>query len=402
MKRRDLIKTSLLTLGASSLALSGCNNSSVSGLNQNKELNVSDIIPKQTATYEFSTPLPFNYKTIDEIIELNSGLKKSRVMSFHNNTPLPLASKFNQWVQVNRGINKSITTYDDFSKFVKYSIDNGFQFTYLMNSPKPFSEDDFKTFEYEFKYVLDLLHKIGCRDIKVANTQVADLINDITKGAFNLSVSTAFEYHNIAQYKYLFNNHGNFNLIDISNDDNQNFDLLKSFRLAFPDKKLELMINEPCIKGCPARISHISELNFCRFNCGKVKENIGSMEFFLKTGSIYPWNLEYYSALGINNFKFCAPQLSEGRANYTDTSYLRNYLRIVEEGINDTDTNTFFNGIYKAGIDIRNNIRLSSIKDILPDIKYFIKHGYNCAKNCMAVCNYCNLCAKRLENLLYG
>ena len=71
MKRRDLIKTGLLGLGASAVALSGCDK---------KEESVSElnIVPKQTGLYEFSVPLPVNYKTIDEIIELNSTLKKSR------------------------------------------------------------------------------------------------------------------------------------------------------------------------------------------------------------------------------------------------------------------------------------------------------------------------------------
>ena len=100
-------------------------------------LSLSDeIIPKQTGVYEFSVPLPFDFETIDKIVEINSRLKKSQITSFYNNTPLPFADKFNQWVQVNRGKNDRIQSYDDFRKYVKYATDRGFSFTYLMNSPE--------------------------------------------------------------------------------------------------------------------------------------------------------------------------------------------------------------------------------------------------------------------------
>ncbi|MBR2068308.1 MAG: hypothetical protein IJ877_00970, partial [Candidatus Gastranaerophilales bacterium] len=214
MKRRDLIKTGLLATGA--VAFSGCN----------KEVAQSDeltIIPKQTAQYEFSTPLPFNYKTIDEILALNSTLKKSQVTSFYNSIPYPLAKNFNGCIQLNRAQNPNIKSYDDFAKFVKYALGNGFKFSYLMNSPKPFSEKDFLTFKDEFLYLLDYLYKIGVRDIKVANTQVASAINEFAPNTFNLSASTAFEYHNVSQYHNLFLGYPNFDLIDVSNDENQNF-----------------------------------------------------------------------------------------------------------------------------------------------------------------------------------
>ena len=58
MKRRDLVKTGLLGIMASSLALSGCNKEEKSSKNSSNELN---IIPKQTGVYEFSCPLLFDF-----------------------------------------------------------------------------------------------------------------------------------------------------------------------------------------------------------------------------------------------------------------------------------------------------------------------------------------------------
>ncbi|MBR2068391.1 MAG: hypothetical protein IJ877_01385 [Candidatus Gastranaerophilales bacterium] len=391
MKRRELIQAGLLATGA--VAFAACNKTQVS----NDEFTIT---PKQTAQYEFSTPMPFNHKSIDDLSEINSKIKKSQITTVYNNTPLPLGSRFNQWIQVNRGENYNIKSYEDFAQYVKYSIGNGFKFVYLMNSPKPFSENDFNTFKDEFKYLLDFLYQIGVRDIKVGNTQVATLINDITQNSFNLSASTAFEYHNNSQYSYLFKNYPNFDLIDVSNDENHNFKFLKALANAFPDKKLELMVNECCIKGCPARISHISELNFCAFNCQKIKDEYGLLHFFIKTGAIYPWNLEYYSSIGINNFKFSALAAMGSRANPIDMSYLKKYLEITEHGTDIATVNDFFNKIFTFPITNRDDIKLTELKSYLPDIKHFIKYGDKCALRCNSECNYCELCAKRTQNFL--
>ena len=403
MNRRELIKTGLIGLGAGAL-LSGC---------KNKEISLSsdefNIVPKKTGTYEFSAPLPFNYKTIDEILELNSTLKKSKVTSFYNNAP---NQDFNCWVSIDRaraGFEKHpVNSYDKFAKYVKYATDNGFNFTYLLNSPKPFSEKDYNTFKDEFYYLLDFLYKIGCRDIKVANTQVATLINDKFQNTFNLHASTAFEYHNISQYKYLFNNYPNFTLIDVSNDENQNFKLLASLRKQFPKVKLELMVNEGCIKGCPARISHISEGAFAVFNCPKMQQDLGPVHYFLKTGAIYPWNLEYYSALGINNFKYIASADMENlRSNYHDISSLKMYLDMAEGNLDKYSASEFFTKLYEkmvysphAQSEASKNMKISELKNYLPDIRHFVKHGHECSIKCGVECNYCYQCAKKLEKLL--
>ncbi|MBR2069485.1 MAG: hypothetical protein IJ877_06975 [Candidatus Gastranaerophilales bacterium] len=394
MNRRELLKTSLLGLGAGAMALSGCNKKEAEpDINQ-------DITPKQTAQYEFSAPMPFDYQTIDKIIALNSTLKKSRVTTFYNNIPMPLVRGFDQFVQVHRGFNETIRNYEDFKNIVQYSIANGFKFVYLMNSPKPFSPEDFNMFQGEFMHLLDYLEKIGCSDIKVGNTQVAELINQIAPNKFTLSSSTSFEYHNVSQYHYLFNNYPNFDLIDISNDENHNFPFLRSLRKTFPDKKLELMINEPCIKGCPARISHIAEYGFCKYNCHALQEKMGEYFFFYKLGSIYPWNLEYYSALGINNFKYSASGSMGGRANYNDISQLSMYLNMVEHGIKNYSADDFFNGIYERRFNIRKDLKIADVIPYMPDVHHFIKHGDKCAINCDVNCHYCELCGKRTENFL--
>jgi len=411
MKKREFLKSGILGLGASALALSGCNKP------ENTTGNIDttddfDIIPKQTATYEFSCPLPFDFKVIDEITELNSTLKKSKITSFHNNTPEHLAKTFNHSVQVFRTPNRTLKSYDDFFKYVKYAIDNGYQFTYLMNSPKPFSIDDYDKFKDDVLYILDRLKKVGCRSIKIGNPQVANMINRLAPNEFVFSASTALEYHTHLQYKYLFNNYPNFDLIDVANDENQNFKYLSRLKEMFPKMKLELMVNEPCIKGCPARVSHIAEPIGHEYYCQKLRVDIGYLHFYFKSGFIYPWNLEYYSAIGVNNFKYIAMDFSSDmridntRANFHDLTNLKAYLNCVENGTDNISAIDFFAKIhYKlrdyatALADSRfKNMSLTQLaKEYIPDIKQFIKHGDKCASECGISCDYCYKRAKKLE-----
>ena len=400
MKRRELIKKSILGLSATAVALSGCNKKSekVACKNNEDELN---IIPKQTAQYEFSCPLPFNFKTIDEIVELNKGLKKSKVTTFYNNAP---NQDFNNWISISRAKNDKFKTYDQFGEFVKYAIKKGFNVTYLMNSPKPFSPKDSQTFEKEFNFLLDYIYQIGIKDIKIANPQVAELITEKYGDKINLHASTALEYSKISQYEYLFNNYPNFTLIDLPNDENQNFKFLKELKNKFPKTKIELMVNEACIKFCPSRHNCISESDFLDIACNKLRDDLGWLHYHLKTGMIYPWNLEYYSALGINNFKFISSAGKENaRSNYHDITALKSYLECIENGIEFKSSNFFFEMFDKIGMASHyndpetNNISLTELKSLLPDIRYFIKHGSQCQYKCNNGCNYCDECAKKIE-----
>ena len=392
MKRRDLLKTGLL--GAAGVAL-------LSGCSKDEEATASkelEIIPKQTDTYKFSVPLPFNYEVIDKISSFNEKFKKSQVKTFYNSMPLPLSKNFNRWVQIDRGENPNVKTREDFAKFVKYAQDKGYHFCYLMNSPKALSEKDYKALEKEFYSLLDFLYDIGVSEIKVANTQVATFINNYNK-PFKLSSSTAAEYHNVSQYKHLINNYPNIELIDIAIDENQNFKYLNNLRKSFPDKTIELMVNEFCLKGCPARISHASELLFKQFDCHRIAREVGTMYAFLKTSAIYPWNLEYYSALGINNFKFM-PNGSYGlRANYTNLEPLEMYLSMVEYGVDNYSAEDFFGKIYLRQTNLPKDMKLTSVIPYLPDMKKFIKDGDKCATRCGLDCTYCHDCAVKLEQL---
>ncbi|MBR1754007.1 hypothetical protein IJ732_04145 [bacterium] len=361
-----------------------------------------DIFNNKSQVYEFSAPMPFDFDLIDELAQFNSTLKKSKIVTLFNNVPFCNDVDFNEWIQVLRGCSvEGIKTLKDFAKYVNYAQSRGFRFTYIMNSPKPMSTKDFYPFEERFDKLLNLLENIGCSEIKFANPQVAKLITEKKPDVFNFSSSTASEYHNISQYEYLTTIFPNIKMFNVSNDEIFNFKFLKNLRTKFPDKKIEIMVNEPCLRGCPARISHISSIKFYNFNCSALKRKLGILNAFFRSGFVYPWNLHYYSEMGINNFKFSAhPYLR----SHFKIDKLKNYLNCVEKGIENISLYHFFNDIFAAYYSLGErymrtpkDIMLKDVLPYLPNMEYFVKNGDKCSYNCGVDCNYCQECAKKLE-----
>lgn len=387
MDRRELLKSGLLiAAGTAALGLTGCSNK--------QEINTTKEPPKQNGKFHISYPLPFNFDLIDQIADFNNVYKKSKVVNLFNNIPYPLSQDFNGFFACKRGYNDSIKSYDDFAKYVIYAKKKGFDFVYVLNSPKSFSKHDFEGISNLLYSQLDFLHDIGCKTLRIGNTQLATIINEY-KYDFSLQASTTFEYHNTLQYINLFKNYPNINTIDIAIDENRNFHFLKSMKKLFPDKTIEILANEPCLIGCPARISHPSS-DFCIFECGKIRDNIVDL---CKTHVVYPWNLSYYQDIGINNFKLVSWPL---RAQISTLYSLRNYLDCVESDIrlSNISFQFFVNQIFLRYSRMSEDIKLRDVLDLLPDIRYFIAHGDKCATQCGAECTYCDDCANKIKKLI--
>ncbi len=380
MKRRDLIKTGLLGLGASAVALSGCD----------KKENISsefNIVPKQTDTYKFSAPLLFSFKAIDEFAKCNEKFKKSKITTLYNSIPWPQSENFNEWFMLMRGgRNPEIKTYKDFGKYAKYAMDRGFEVVYLMNSPKAFNDRDIEPFKKDFYKLLDNLWNSGIKKIKFANTQVAQLINEYNP-EFKLSIATILEYSSISQYRALFELFPNIYHICVPKDLNQNFRFLASLRKAFPKVEIEMMCNEGCFKWCPTRFSCMasSYSTYYKLGCNFVKQNKLLQRVY--SGIISPWHLEYYSALGINNFKLLC---MGDRASSAETLNIVNYLKIAEYGLENEENRKNIKDIYKTN-------DLEGFMANLPKMEYFVHHGHECTYKCKTECNYCFECAEKLK-----
>ena len=391
MNRRELIKSGLIAAGTTAIGVVAARNKALNDC----IFSPIDIIPKQTDIYKIYAPMPFNFEFIDEMIEMNSKFKKSQIKTFYNNFPYPLCSQFDFNFETVRGRNYDIKSFDDFAKRVKYVQDKGFKFVYLLNSPKPFTAQEFSHYKKELFMLLDNLASIGCLELKIANTQLMQIVSR-ERPEFVLSASTSFEYHNISQYVNLINAYPQIKSINVAIDDNHNFLYLQNIKKTFPNVDIEVMVNERCIHGCPARISHCSSF-FESFHCKELMERIGKFKYFFSTNLIYPWQLEYYSAIGINTFKFMSYPL---RADINNIKFLRNYLKCIEYGIKDLTADDFFNGIFEMDIKIKNNVLISDIIHLFPDFKHFVKYGGNRSNVCGIDCHYCMDCSNKIKEVI--
>ena len=389
MKRRDLLKL----IALSPALATGCNKTALVPSDTEE-----DIVPKQTSLYKFSTVLPYDFSVIDRISELNKKYKKSQIVTLYNNIPLPASLKFNGWIQIDRGKNQKVKNFEDYGKYAKYAMDKGFKVRYLFNSPKPYNDADLASFKSYALDLLDYLKSIGINEIKVGSTQTASLINENRPG-FDLTVSTAIEFHTVAQYKNLLELYPNIKLIDVSVDENHNFPFLRNLKKMFPDVDIELVLNDICNKGCPGKISHHGSTEFCMFDCWKIKRS-NPMVYAFKTGVVYPWFFEYYSAIGINNFKLMPTLDPATRGDYQNLKPMENYLTCVEKGVDYYNAKEFFNDLLYVDNDIPSFLKMSQVYSYLPDVHQFIKNGDKCASRCGADCHYCDERAEQFKELL--
>ena len=371
----------------------------------NTTTNNLSITPHQTDIYQFSTPLYFNHAFIDEMAELNTKFKKSQVVTLYNSLPYPLANNFNDYLNLQRGYNFNIKTFKDFSNYIKHAKDNNFNVVYLFNSPKPLNNNDFSKLKKEFYTLLDNLKLLNIKTLKVATVQSADLVNEYNRinnlnkeEEFKLAISTIFEIHTLPQYINLINNYPNIVNINISKDENQNFYLLKNLKTLYPDITIEMMIDEGCNKGCPARISHMSCWNCAQFDCQKM-QNTNNTLYFFKNGKIFPWHFPYYSALNINNFKTVTYQKERGEETHQPS--MLPYFKVTEYGIDSLSKedikHIFAGGVSDEVIDL---LPLKDIISYLPDINYLIKHGNFCASLCESYCTYCHKKADKFNKVV--
>ncbi len=398
MNRRELLKSSLFLAGSfGTLNLSAC-----SAKKDKTDFNRSDILNKNlnnSKKFNITSPLPLNTQLIDELEDLNSKYKKSKITSLYNSLPFPLAVNL-EGFHSRRGKNEKIKTIDDFLHFVNYAKNKGFDFTYTLNSPRPILENDFKKNSKNLFNLLDELKRADVKKIKVSNSQLLKILSEKYPN-FELQASTSFEFHNLSQYVNLLKNYPNIKLIDIAIDENRNFEFLKNLKKIFPKVQLEIMVNEPCLRGCPSRIAHCAS-NFCEFDCMKII-NKDWVEEFAKSGVIYPWNLAVYQNAGIDKFKFIAS--GQTRADIKNLDYLKYYLDMVEnlkEIISKTTSKIFFEKILKSWHEDNKikDIQLSKLIPLMPDINYFLENGSKCASDCGIDCNYCIECAKKMKKVL--
>ena len=120
--------------------------------------------------------MPFEFEHIDKLLEINSKVKKSKITSLY--FALPANCREKTGFEQLRTKYYMETKYSDWEKLISYSIEKGFDFVYLINSPRNVSDVD-KILEIQLQkldILIQDLKKIGCWTVRVSNTQILDYV----------------------------------------------------------------------------------------------------------------------------------------------------------------------------------------------------------------------------------
>ena len=360
--------------------------------------------------YEFSIPMPFYKKFIDYVIYINNNVEKSKIKSLY--FALPSNSLSNTGFEQGRFYWKETTNFEDWKPLIVYALEKNFDFIYLLNSPKiyNFNFDDIKIRLEKLDNLINNLKLTGCNKVRVCNPQLMEYLNK-NYPDLELYISTSAELKIMKEYSNLFFMFDNIKQFVPAFDLNKNFTFLKNIKRKYPNIKIELMVNEGCLPGCPIRTAHnifITEKilnnvpdflftsNFFLQKCSKFLDN-DIFSYISLCNVIYPWEISEYNKIGISNFKFAGRN-----TKLFETGKYLNYYFSYLKGIDDiknikNEKIRFYNNYILTNDYI--NFSVNEIKKYLPKIKHFKKYGHLCASRCGVECRYCYKCAEKIQNV---
>ena len=360
--------------------------------------------------YKFSAPMPYAIEDINRILEINNQVKKSKITSLY--ACVPRGCEVFTGFEQSRNFAFDNVSWVYWKRLINHTFDLNCDFIYLLNSPRPLTIEnpDFPKQLEKLDLLLTELRKIGVNKLRVASAQ---LMSYIAKhySDFNVLASTSLEYKTIWEYQNFIAFHPEVKQIVPSHDVNKNFLLLKNLRKRYPNVELELMVNEGCLQGCPNRMFHENisidkgktinddiclSTGYANSYCNNVVKNYPIHSLVIGT-HIFPWDIEAYSKIGINNFKLV------GRDGYSNfKSYLNGYTMYLKGVDNIKNIENY--SIADFTHHLKNNLILKQTivryyKKYLPQIEHFKQYGHLCASQCTLQCEYCYNCAEKMQKV---
>ena len=409
LKRRDAIKLGSAVLGGLSLGmLAGCkeNYKKPEAFNTNTpsdDEKIASIVPKQTGQYNFSCPMPFDKHLIDELYNLNKSLKRCKITTFYSSIPSPLADEIHPFLSSVRGHNTSIQKIDDYIELLQYSEKKGFKNIYALNLTRQIMPEEKSGIYAKISGLFNKLTKAGLTDVKICNPSLIELIHK-NYPDMNIHISTNTEFHSAQNYEYVYKTFPFIKSINIATDDNHNFHFLQSLKTLLPKVNLELLVNEHgCVKYCISRFYHQCT-NAIAFPCKTFISNNPYLQL-ARNNLIHPWELAYYSAIGINNFKLtCLPY---SRMMISDINFAKDYIGCADRGLDGYSANDLLGKIHYGMNDITrikfpDDYKLEELARELPDMNYYVKNGHKCSYDCDVNCKYCYNIAENLRKIARG
>lgn len=354
---------------------------------------------------EFSVPMPFEVNHIELLARINEQYKKSKITMLYN--CLPMNACDSSGFEQQRVKDNKINSLKDLLPLIKVARSCGMEFTYLLNSVNTPNPDIFRKEQDNFKRFLEKLLENGITNLRISNTLIADYVM-FNYPQFSIFSSTSQEYYSLKQYANYFAHFKTIKEVVPSWDANKNFEFIKNFKIRFPDRVLELMVNEGCIGGCPFRRDHHSvNVNVApsdksdRFShffpsaCSALS-NADKPLYVCLNNIIYPWDISTYNKYGIYKFKLVGRNSPDFRFATKYIERFNLYLSGVDNVQSILDKPFVDLNHYMIFYEPLKNLKVADIIEYLPKIAYFEKHGAFCSSSCGVSCNYCYECAEKM------
>ena len=358
--------------------------------------------------YKFSAPMGYTKEQIDKLLDINNQAQKSKITSLY--ACVPRGCEVFTGFEQSRNFSFDNVSWDYWKDLIEYTLAKGCDFVYLLNSPRPLDLEnpDFPKQLEKLELLLTELKKIGVNKLRVAAGQLMSYIGKHYSD-FEILASTSMEYKTICEYQNFIAFHSEVKQIVPSHDVNKNFKLLKHLRTRYPDMELELMVNEGCLQGCPNRMFHESASidkhkminndvclsgGYATSYCNLIVQRY-PIQSMVMGNLIFPWEIEEYSKIGINNFKLVGRDGYEHFHSYINgfTMYLKGIDNIKD--IENYSLTAFTHHLQKNFV-----LQQLTVKDYikyLPKIEHFKKYGHLCASRCAIECDYWYRCAEKIQ-----
>ena len=271
----------------------------------------------------FSVPADFSEKAIDVYNELNQKYTEAYVGETYGQITKDYMHMSGRAVDSLPQIG-----IRELERYVNYSLRKGIKFNYTLNAAC------FGNYEFtdggvgEIKSLLKDLDSIGVTNLTLATPSIIEMVRDFAPN-MEIKVSAICQVDSVMKMKHYIDLGVERFVVEPSIT--KEFDILRNM-VQHSDGKMEIIINDKCMKNCPYKIFHYNQTahdnneraeSYYFMNCGMRKSR--NLQWYLNLNWIRPEDIHLYENMGIQYYKI------EGREFILKGDIIRLLNAYIEE-----------------------------------------------------------------------
>lgn len=327
----------------------------------------------------FCLPADFKYDTIDRYYEINGRYENSRVVETYGqlapDTVFGSCRFPGNLPEVDRGA---------LEKYIKYSMDKGIEFNYIINATCMGNEEVTRGGFKRIGEFLKMLRDIGAGWVTLSLPSLMEIAR-YAAPELKVKVSTVCQIN--SPVKAGFYEELGIKRIVLDEDIYRRFDILKNIRKVYSGD-IEIILNSFCVNDCPYKMFHYNSFshshvhkdkyNYFSSRCSGI--HIGA-DNYMKLNWIRPEDIHYYTGIGINYFKL------QGRTNVFDGNPAKAVTHYIEE---------YYDGDLVSLLELFSDSKPLAIAQSAIDnrkLDGFFDRFVNDPGFCTKICSECSYCS---------